>query len=156
MAGWALDLLLKNDLKTAFYSLKKIRGIGSKIAPFYLRDIFILSQNHNLPNLDDKFLLHPIDVWTRRAGKILLNNQDDATDKQCADALIQLEQELSLIYGYSNIAFWVFGALIAEDNDMFGKAVQAIARRNEQELKDVVDVIVDSEKDWLRVLERLI
>lgn len=111
--------MLDNNLKEVFDSIKSIRGVGNKIASFYLRDIYMLSPHH-IKNLDSKHLLQPIDVWTRRAGRII-KSDSNATDKQCAEALLEIEEKYGLIAGSSNVAFWVFGAKIAENEDTFRK-----------------------------------
>jgi len=153
VTGWALNLICSDDIRTAFNGLKRIRGVGDKIASFYLRDIYALSVFHD-NEMQDKDLLQPIDVWTERAGKILLNN-NNATPSQCADALMHLEDDLELLTGESNIAFWVFGSIVTDDILKFNDAVSAISARNVNNLRNVIDSIINEERSWLTFLESL-
>ena len=154
VAGWALDFIEENNIREAFNSLKRIRGIGNKIASFYLRDIYILSDLHDI-NLRKKHLLHPIDVWTERAARVLLDNPE-ATPRQCAQALIDLEQDLGLLTGVSNIGFWVFGSEVTDNISIFIEAVKAISERNSNILRNLLARQIDEEKDWLNFLESLL
>ena len=154
VAGWALDFIEENNIREAFNSLKRIRGIGNKIASFYLRDIYILSDLHDI-NLRNKHLLHPIDVWTERAARVLLDNPE-ATPRQCAQALIDLEQDLGLLTGVSNIGFWVFGSEVTDNISIFIEAVKAISERNSNILRNLLARQIDEEKDWLNFLESLL
>jgi endonuclease III len=64
-----------NDIKPAFELLTSIRGIGNKIASFYLRDLVDV-MNVNLGQIQNRDLLQPIDIWVERIIKTLSNNQN--------------------------------------------------------------------------------
>ncbi len=50
-------------VRDAFESLDRVRGIGPKIASFFLRDVAV---RFSIEPLQDRELLQPIDVWVRR------------------------------------------------------------------------------------------
>lgn len=151
---WTLNSLQSDNLKKAFKCLKKIRGVGDKISSFYLRDIYILS-GYNKTNLQNRHLLHPIDRWTRRAARIL-SRDNTAPDKKCAEILIDLEDELGIVTGVSNVAFWVLGSQIAEDEKTFTDLVQSIRDRNRTRLSTLLSKKISEQREWLFFLETLL
>lgn len=153
ITGWALNSIRNDSLRNSFKSLKKIRGVGDKISSFYLRDIYILSGCHNR-NIQNKHLLQPIDIWTRRAARIL-STDHEAPDGRCAEILIDLEDELDMVTGASNIAFWVLGSQIAEDEKTFTDFVQSIRDRNENRLNTLLNNKISEQREWLCFLETL-
>lgn len=91
----------ENSIQNVFNELKKIRGIGNKIASFYLRDLVTIYENEiNLPQetedenkkditedkedkkkrykkiIEARSLLQPIDIWVRRTINELLNKEE--------------------------------------------------------------------------------
>lgn len=154
LTKWAIDLISADEIRNTFDSLRRIRGIGDKIASFYLRDLCILT-NQPSGTFRDVYLLQPIDVWTERAARLLLNNTH-ATKRQCAQALIDLENELGLSPGVSNIGFWVFGAKIVDGISTYIEAVKAISERNRINLRNIVMRQITEEREWLMFLESLL
>ena len=151
IAGWAATCINNDDLSNAFQKLKQIRGIGNKIASFYLRDIYILSGNSSR-NIRDRHLIQPIDVWTRRAAQCFLNNKD-ASDEECATFLVNYEDKKGMQNGSMNIALWVLGAQIAEDEKTFIEFVQDIKRSDHDSLKNRFATKIADEREWLSFLE---
>jgi hypothetical protein len=133
LAKWMRDLLDDGAITTASKELPKIRGIASKMAAFYLRDISTLAKL-DLSSLGPKELrlLQPIDIWTRRAATCLAQ-RDKLTESQCRDELIKFEKANSLRPGQANIAFWVLGARILKTEGRFSHVVNEIrcGRRSE-------------------------
>jgi hypothetical protein len=153
IAKWAANCIKNDNLESAFEKLKKIRGVGSKIASFYLRDIYILSGNANR-NIRDRHLLQPIDVWTRRAAQCLLSDQN-ASDQECAKFLIDYEDKLEMSNGTSNIAFWVLGSQIADDEKTFVNFVEGIKQNNPDPLKGQLEKMISEWEEWLTLLEKI-
>jgi len=151
IASWAATCINNDDLSIAFEKLRKIRGVGSKISSFYLRDIYILSGNTNR-NIRDRHLIQPIDVWTRRAARCFLNDQD-ASDEKCATFLTEYEDNIGMLSGSLNIALWVLGSQIAEDEKTFIEFVQDIKREDRNSLKNRFASKISDEREWLVFLE---
>lgn len=153
IAGWAATCIKNDDLLNAFEKLKKIRGVGNKIASFYLRDIYILLGNAN-KTLRNSHLIQPIDTWTRRASRLLLNDKD-ASDEKCAAFLIEYENKIGIINGSLNIAIWVLGSQIAEDEKTFNEYIYDIKRKDSNSLKNRLADKIEEEREWLNFLETI-
>ena len=151
IASWALSSIENDDLSKVFNTLKKIRGVGNKISSFYLRDIYILSGRTN-SSIKNRHLLQPIDVWTRRAARIFLDNQN-ASDKSCAEFLIGFEDKIEIVNGSSNIALWVLGSQIAENEETFTGFIKSMKQRNRDDFKRLLAKKISDERQWLTLLE---
>lgn len=66
LATWSKRRLSRGETEKAHRTLKHVRGIGRKIASFYLRDIAFLSKVSK-DSIQDLHLLQPIDIWVNRA-----------------------------------------------------------------------------------------
>ena len=115
--------------------------------------MYILS-GYNNRKIQNRHLLHPIDIWTRRAAQIL-SRDHHATDRKCAEVLITLEDEFGMVTGASNIGFWVLGSQIAEDEKTFTNFVQSIRDRNRKRLKILLNTKITEQREWLNFLETL-
>ncbi len=94
----------------SFNFLRSIRGVGDKIASFYLRDLVVVS-NLNLTNIQNRELFQPIDIWVERTVKILSGNQN-LTKRQVANWLV-VNCQHNLNPEHINMGIWFFCALIA-------------------------------------------
>ena len=65
----------------AFQHLDQGRGIGPKIASFFLRDLAVWFE---IEPLQHRELLQPIDRWVRRYVSLLENGAATLTDQQTA------------------------------------------------------------------------
>ena len=134
IAVWAFNMLNQNQLKEAHRQLKTVWGIGDKIASFYLRDIFWLGSNLSpaepLTNIDDLYLIQPVDIWVERAAKALGFKEESKT--KIAIAISSFEHDLGLPPGGGNIAFWMLGSNYVDDKDDFDKVVSAITNPSEE------------------------
>lgn len=63
-----------NNIQNTYGLVKSIRGIGDKVASFYLRDLVDV-MNIAPNNVQNRHLLQPVDIWVERAVRILANNQ---------------------------------------------------------------------------------
>jgi hypothetical protein len=158
ISQWALNLIENNDLPTAFESLKKIRGVGDKIASFYLRDIYLLSNKKYKINPKDRYLLQPIDIWTRRAGRVLMGKpdlKDKLKDRLYAEALSDFEDAFKLAHGSSNAAFWVFGSQFTGNETVFAQIVKAIFKNKIQALNDKRKQIIGKDEKISEILNKI-
>lgn len=95
-----------NDVQNAFNLVKSIRGIGNKIAAFYLRDLVDM-MNIALSNTQNRHLLQPIDVWVERTVKILVNNQENNRN-QIANWIVNTSMRYNVNPEYVNMGVWFF------------------------------------------------
>jgi hypothetical protein len=133
LAQYIHELIQKKRVREAFDHLLTVRGIGEKIAAFYLRDISLVKDS----TVDGEcgMYLQPIDIWTARAADLLPEETGSSTNrrpvslrKKRANKLIAFECKNELRTGEANIAFWVLGAQIAQKQDRFERAVREIER----------------------------
>lgn len=68
------QIIVTNNIQNVFNLIKNIRGIGNKVASFYLRDLVDVI-GINLSNVNNRQLLQPVDVWVERTVRILSNNR---------------------------------------------------------------------------------
>ena len=95
---------MEDRARDAWSRLDRIRGIGPKIASFFLRDLAI---KYNVQVSKDRHLLQPVDVWIRRL--VWLLNDRKMEDEQVARWIAGKCPEPEL----ANQGFWYFGAQIA-------------------------------------------
>ncbi len=105
---WVLDLLQNDELLKAYKMLRKINGIGPKIASFFLRDVADL---YNINPIHDRELLQPIDVWIRFILQLLSNNSE-LDDIACAKFVV----DNSTQPGKFNQGAWYFSSQIAQSS----------------------------------------
>ena len=95
-----------NNIQPAFNLLISIRGIGDKIASFYLRDLVDV-MNINLGQIQNRNLLQPIDVWVERTIKILSNNQN-MNKNQITNWIVQISNQNNVNPERINMGIWFF------------------------------------------------
>lgn len=131
IASWAFNMLKQNRLHEAHKQLKTVWGVGNKIASFYLRDIFWLgsnlSPNKSLANIDNIYLLQPVDIWVERAAKDL--GFKGKSRKQIATFITSFEHKLRIHPGGGNIAFWLLGSNYVDFED-FDYIISAIISKS--------------------------
>lgn len=119
--------------------VSSIRGIGTKIASFYLRDIAFLSGLHE-KEIKEQFYLQPIDTWLEQTISIIFGG---IAPKKLEDRQ-RLIVELCSQAGCSPIAFnqgaWVIASQIAGDFNKFrkiaeGQDIRSIIKRHMLEWK---------------------
>lgn len=118
IAAWAAGMLSQNKLRESHKKLKNVWGIGDKIASYYLRDIYFLANNlAPKSDLNDLYLLQPVDIWIRRASAAL--GLQKLSKKYCAEAMCKFEQKHSLYPGQANIGFWLLGSWFFQDEKIY-------------------------------------
>jgi hypothetical protein len=73
--------LLEGRVQNASERLDSVRGIGPKIASFFLRDLAVW---YKIEPGQDRHLLQPIDVWVRRYVAMLNGGAESHTDEWAA------------------------------------------------------------------------
>ncbi len=93
--------------KDAWERLKKIQGVGPKIASLFLRDVATW-YDLALPKDDNRWYLQPIDIWVRR---IVINlNKKYMNDEEVARWIVINSDKPE----QCNQGIWYFGAKIAQ------------------------------------------
>jgi len=125
LSNHILDLITQNnDISQPFCFLKTIRGVGNKIASFYLRDL-VTVLNVNLANLQNRWLLQPIDIWVERTTKTLANNQN-MNKRQVANWIVTNCNQNNLNPEYVNMGIWFYCALIANSEYRLNQSLSNI------------------------------
>jgi len=105
-----------NDIKPAFDLLISIRGIGDKIASFYLRDLIdamnitLSNQTNQTNQIQNRNLLQPIDVWVERTVKFLYNlyNNQNISKNQIANWIVETSCQNNVNPERINMGIWFF------------------------------------------------
>lgn len=124
----------ENDIQPSFDLLKSIRGIGPKIAPFYLRDLVDV-MNATLNNIQNVHLLQPIDTWVERTVKILCGNQAMNETEEVADWIVKTSIQHNINPQRVNMGIWFFGSTIAKSKYILEKALK--------KLDDAIELVND-------------
>jgi hypothetical protein len=86
LVSWARAQLASGDIQASHSALRKINGVGPKIASFFLRDIATI---YAITVADSqKRLLQPIDIWLRFVAR-KLQQDGKLTDAQCAEFIVK-------------------------------------------------------------------
>jgi thermostable 8-oxoguanine DNA glycosylase len=93
------------NIQNAFNLLKSIRGVGDKVASFYLRDLVDVM---NI-NLDDnqRHVLQPIDIWVKRTVSNLTANQTMNREK-VAEWIVKTAIHYNINPERVNMGIWFF------------------------------------------------
>ena len=112
------------DTTQPFNFLKTIRGIGDKIASFYLRDLVAIS-NINLANIQNRWLLQPIDIWVERTVKGLTGNQN-MNKQQVANWIVSNSLQYHLNPEHINMGIWFYCSSIANSEYQLNQSLRNI------------------------------
>lgn len=115
-----------NNITQSFNFLKTIRGIGNKIASFYLRDLVVVL-NLNLNHVQNRHLLQPIDIWVERTVRYLAGNQN-INKTQVANWIVNNSLQYHLNPEYINMGIWFYCALIANSEYRLNQSLRNINR----------------------------
>jgi hypothetical protein len=115
---WSKKAIAEGGVEAAWKRFKAIRGVGDKIASFFLRDLVVhFELSHNLDRGRNRWLLQPVDVWVRRGVFLLSGNEKD---DEVAKWLVENCEEPELV----NQGIWYFGAQIAESDLRLRKSIK--------------------------------
>jgi len=94
------------NIQNAFNLLKSIRGVGDKVASLYLRDLVDI-MNISLNNMQDRFLLQPIDIWVKRTVNNLAANQN-MNKEEVAEWVVKTATGYNINPECVNMGIWFF------------------------------------------------
>ena len=115
-------LLEENQIIEANLFIRAINGIGPKISALYLRDIAFLSEI-NEEELNNNYLLQPIDLWVERVGEILFEDawkpisQSKKIIEEKQKKMVELCHQTNVSAISFNQGVWVIGSYIAESKE---------------------------------------
>jgi hypothetical protein len=136
----AIEASRRSQIRGIWERIKNIRGIGPKIASFFLRDIFV---QFELNLSQDRWLLQPVDIWVRRT--VFKINSKEMNDEDVAKYLVENFDEPEKI----NQGIWYFSTQIAGSEYRLIKSIQdrdfawRILREHIKGLKDAIMAIDD-------------
>ncbi len=103
---------IQAQIRETHSKLCEIRGVGEKIASFFLRDVALQSDNRIADS--DRELLQPVDIWVRRTARLLSQNSiTEESDAMCAQEMVRLSHEAQCSDLLLNAGSWYFGSQVA-------------------------------------------
>jgi hypothetical protein len=103
---------IRTDLRKTYDRLNDIRGVGPKIASFFLRDV-ALRDPASYHEIQNRELLQPIDIWVRRTATLLAGDPDDRrSNLAIAKELVKLAAEAGCCDLSVNSGSWYFGSQV--------------------------------------------
>lgn len=124
------DLLHADQVDLAFSLLTQCRGIGRKIASFFLRDLGGLYGVEE--GTDHRHLLQPIDLWVRRVVFHLVDD-NSFSDEDVAKWIVARSLEVDASPEWVNAGMWFFGADLAESEYALNRAMASMESAHELE-----------------------
>ncbi len=122
---WARDNLNNGQPSKVFDELCGVRGIGEKIASFFLRDVAGAFMMDEL-GLDAARYLQPMDIWTKRGSRALamqINRSGLYKNEELAKIIVEVSQIAGVRPSLLNTGLWVFGALFMQEEAKFLQAL---------------------------------
>lgn len=143
------ELIQQDKTAEAYYFIASVRGVGSKIAPFYLRDIAYLG-NLKESKIEDPHYLQPIDTWLEQTLSIIFG---DAVPRRLAEKQ-KIIVGLCEAAGCSPIAFnqgaWIFGSQVAGSFKMFREIAEG------KNARSILEKHVSTMKEYVAEVERIV
>jgi hypothetical protein len=129
LAMWTFNMIRMNNISDCHKKIKTIRGVGNKIASYYMRDIFWLGTGLNpntgfYKNLNDLYLIQPVDTWIRKAASAIGCEKEN--DLEIAKHISSFEYDFGITPGGANIGFWMLGAYYLNCDEDFNFVVKAL------------------------------
>jgi len=112
---------VNKNIMEIFDFLKLIRGIGDKIASFYLRDLVVVV-GINVADINKREYLQPIDIWVERTVKKLAGNKNMSI-RQIAKWIVINCIQNNLNPEHVNMGIWFFCASIANSEYRLNQAL---------------------------------
>ncbi len=112
--GRVTNLLTRGEAKAAHDFIKQIRGVGNKIAAFYLRDIVCIEK---IPEdeLDTIHLIQPVDTWVRQAYSVVMGKNLPQDQIEAMKDVADLCKAAQCSHVEFNQGAWACGSLLGKD-----------------------------------------
>jgi len=150
IASHVKTLIKEGKTKNAHTFIDDIRGIGTKIASFYLRDIVYLG-GLDENQMKDQFYLQPLDTWLDQTYSMIMKKEKPAGLEEKQKTFV----DLCRAAGCSPIAFnqgaWIVGSQIAGEYSTFKKIACG-----EAESKEIIKNYLEEQQTFISEIEKLI
>jgi len=123
IANHARTLITDGKTRYAHRFMESIRGIGTKIASFYLRDIAYLSGLKE-STIKDQYCLQPVDTWLGQTLSIIFGDNAPTGTRNRQKVIVELSIEANCSPISFNQGAWVFGSQVAGDFKTFRKIAE--------------------------------
>lgn len=142
LATHARNLIQHRQTEEAHKLIADIRGIGTKIASLYLRDIAYLGELSE-EEIEDQRYLQPVDTWIEQTLSIVIGAAKPSSLKEKQEMIVRLCHSAEV----SPIAFsqgaWMLGSRVAGDYLTFeqlakGQNAEAIIQKHIEERRRYV------------------
>jgi hypothetical protein len=145
IVSWARQMIATDQVDVAHKELRRIRGVGAKVASFFLRDVAL---RHGLAPEANRWLLQPVDLWVKRFT-LMLDPGRGASDPAVAQWMTAHSDAPEL----ANAGMWYFGARIVPRRLDYTPALKdpAVARDHVQRYVERLDAAV---RAWHTVRSR--
>ncbi len=158
IAKYVATCLIDNETKKAYEFIKKVRGCGEKIVPFYLRDIADkIIENKSIENeskISDLYLLQPIDTWLKQTFKIIFNEKEVNTHEKQKE-IVELCEKAKVSSISFNQGAWILGNQFAGNykdlKELLNKKtkLQNLVKKKIKKLNIHIDALKDVEKSLM-------
>lgn len=128
LVRWAADAAERGALGEAHRRLTTVRGVGDKIAAFFLRDV-VDAFRLPPPGRDAAVFVQPVDTWVRRgavalAPRLGLPPPMHEPDEH-ARVLVALAEAARVRHTLVNTGLWALGARFAKSEDRLAAALSS-------------------------------
>lgn len=153
IAVYVRELINEGQTHEAHDFMQSIKGIGEKIASFYLRDIAYFAKiDEDRIKDDDLCLLQPIDTWLEQIVKILFKPEVLKSSLRAKQKLIvDLCKGIPVSCINFNQGAWLFGSQIAEE---FGKLQKALT--NIDKTKSIIEEYIIKKERHLDEVKKVL
>lgn len=129
--------------------IKDIRGVGEKIASFYLRDIAYLADDLDEKNIpSDLYLLQPMDTWLKQTFRILFNSNVPEKLQEGQELIVELCKQSKVSSVAFNQGAWVLGSQVAGE---FGRLEEAL--NNHGYAQEIIQDHIKEKQGYLDVVK---
>ena len=134
-----------HNIQRPFNILTRIRGIGPKIASFYLRDLVYI-MNIDLANIQNRTLLQPIDTWVKRTVEILTNDENMNNRQQIAEWVVSNCLENNINPERVNMGMWFFCSQIVKSEYKLRRILNNLndAQNLLQEYREILENVINN------------
>jgi hypothetical protein len=135
--------------KTAHKFVDDTKGVGPKIASFYLRDITYLGGIDEDQIKDQLYLLQPLDTWLDQTFTIIMEPKKSVRLEEKQKVFVELCRQAGCSSIASNQGAWIVGSQIAGEFEKFKKIAFG-----EVESRQIIQNYIDEEKVFLSEIEK--
>ena len=151
LAVYVRDMIQNGNTKKVHRLLVNVRGIGTKIAPFYMRDIAYLG-GLDEPEIKESYYLQPIDTWLEQTLSIILEDVPKKLEEK-QRKIVELCKEADVSQTAFNQGAWVIGSQIAGNFKFFrqilkGRNAKSIIEKRIKEREEYLSAMKQFLRNW--------